>query len=91
MSFPVVHLHAIGSCRGQLTVSASGVSFLPEKGEHAFTLRHGQLLSDLTDDKLTIKTSDRVYRFKAADAAGKDENLSRLREVLASLARAQQK
>lgn len=91
LSFPLVHLHAIGSCRGHLTVSASGVSFLPEKGEHAFTLRRGQFLSDLTDDKLTIRTGDRVYRFKAADAAGKDENLSRLRKVLASLDRTQQK
>lgn len=90
-SFPLVHLHGIGSCRGQLTVSASGVSFLPDKGEHAFTLRHGQWLSDLTDDKLTVRTGNRVFRFKAADAAGKDENLSRLREVLASLDRARQR
>jgi hypothetical protein len=90
-SFRLVHLHAIGSCRGLLTVSASGVSFLPEKGEHAFTLEHGRLLSDLTDDKLTIRTGDRVYRFKAADAADKDENLSRLRKVLTSLDRTQQK
>jgi hypothetical protein len=74
-----------------LTVSASGLSFVPQKGTHAFTLGYGHFLSDLTDGKLTIKTGDKVYRFKAADAPGTDANLARLREVLASIARAQQR
>jgi diguanylate cyclase (GGDEF)-like protein/PAS domain S-box-containing protein len=91
LSFPVVHQHAFGSCRGQLSVSASGVSYQPEKGTHAFTLEYGLFLSSLADDKLTIKSEDRVYRFKSADASGQDENLTRLKQVLASIAKAQKR
>jgi EAL domain-containing protein (putative c-di-GMP-specific phosphodiesterase class I) len=87
LSFGVVHQHMIGSCLGVLNVSAAGVSFVPDKGNHAFTIQRGQFQSTLADGTLTIKVGDRPYRFKAANAAGKDEELARLQDALSSISR----
>jgi diguanylate cyclase (GGDEF)-like protein/PAS domain S-box-containing protein len=90
-SLAVVHRHVLGSCRGLLIVSRDGVVFVPdkEKGEvkDAFTLKYNEFLYVLSDDRLTIKSNAKTYRFKAADVTGKDDNRSRLQKVVESITR----
>ena len=85
----VVHKHALGGCEGRLTVSGSGVAFVPAKAddraEDAFSFKHGQFLHTLSEDELTIKSRTRTYRFKAADGRSKDESRARLREIASRL------
>jgi diguanylate cyclase (GGDEF)-like protein/PAS domain S-box-containing protein len=73
-SVDVVHLHRMGSCRGQLRVSHEGVAFVPDqmKGKDAFTLRHSDFLPTFADSTLTIQSAARTYRFKVA-GNGKDK------------------
>ena len=83
----VVHQHRLGSCRGLLVVSRDGVAFVQDDHEssdqHGFHLQHGQFLHSLGRDNLTIKSNDRTYRFKAADASGTDDDqFARLVEAL---------
>jgi tetratricopeptide (TPR) repeat protein len=35
-SYPVVHDHALGSCKGWLTVNAYGIRYQAERGDHSF-------------------------------------------------------
>jgi EAL domain-containing protein (putative c-di-GMP-specific phosphodiesterase class I) len=90
-SLAIVHKHALGSCRGLLTVSRSGVAYIPEKEKDkatdAFTLKFNEFLYALSDDSLTIKSNSRSYRFKAADATGKDDNRSRLQQIVDGITR----
>ena len=86
-SLRVVHQHRIGYCRGLLVVSASGISYVPgepDQRNDAFAFAHDQFLHELKDDSLTIRSTDRAYRFKAADATGKDGQLA---EIVQSLTR----
>jgi len=84
-SFPVVHKHALRGCRGQLSVSSAGVAFVPDKEEDkskdAFAFKHGEFLSAVSGDELTVKSNLRTYRFKAVDATGKDAGRARLQEI----------
>ena len=77
-SVRVVHQHRLGSCRGLLVVSGDAVTFRPDEhdgdGQHGFSLRHGQFLHDLGRDNLTIRSNDKVYRFKPADATDTGDN-----------------
>jgi diguanylate cyclase (GGDEF)-like protein len=88
-SFNVVHLHRVGSCDGRLVVSRAGVTFVPEEKANpdAFTLKTSEFLYTLAENRLTLKSSDRTYRFKAAAVAGKNDDGSQLRSVAAGLAR----
>ena len=91
-SFSMVHKHALGGCRGQLTVSSLGVAYVPDKesdkAKDAFLFKFGEFLSAVSGDELTVKSQARTYRFKAADVRGKDENLARLREIAGRMSRA---
>ena len=72
-SVHVVHQHRLGSCRGQLVVSPVGVSYVPgDPGEakDAFNLGHNQFLHELDGDSLTIRSTEKAYRFKVAEATG---------------------
>ena len=87
-SFEVLHLHRIGSCRGQLVVSRDGVAFVPQqesKGD-AFALKYTEFLHAVADDTLTVRTATKTYRFKASAAAGKDSDAS-LRDVVERIGR----
>jgi diguanylate cyclase (GGDEF)-like protein/PAS domain S-box-containing protein len=86
LSFPVVHQHVLGSCRGNLQVSRSGISFVPDKGNDAFTLEYHQFLAGLSGDGLTIRSETKTYRFKSADAVDVDENRARLQNVVDAVA-----
>ena len=72
-TFAVVHKHALGGCEGRLTVSGSGVAFVPAKAadraDDAFSFKYGQFVHTLSEDELAIKSRTRTYRFKAADGA----------------------
>jgi hypothetical protein len=89
-SLRVVHRHRLGSCRGVLAVSRSGIAFVPEEsdeGKDAFTFEYGQFIHDLDDGSLTIRSNDRTYRFTAAAAAGRGDNGDELRRLAASIER----
>jgi diguanylate cyclase (GGDEF)-like protein len=87
-SLLVVHQHRIGYCRGVLVVSAAGISYVPGEADQrkdAFAFAHDQFLHELKDDSLTIRSTDRAYRFKAADATGRDSQLAELVQSLTRL------
>jgi hypothetical protein len=86
-SLSVVHLHVVGSCQGRLVVSRDGVAFVPDVTKDGFALRYNEFLHTLADGMLTIKSSTRTYRFKAAAAAGEGDEGSQLHDVVASIAR----
>jgi EAL domain-containing protein (putative c-di-GMP-specific phosphodiesterase class I) len=88
-SVNVVHLHRVGSCQGRLVVSRTGVAFVPDDktSKEAFALKYSDFLYTLEDSTLTIKTNDRIYRFKGATVAGKNDNGSQLHDAVESIAR----
>ena len=90
-SYAVVHKHTLGSCRGRLTVSRSGVAFVPdkEKGDagDAFTFGFNEFTYSQSDDELTIKSASKTYRFKAAGVSGTGANRASLQEVGDRIAR----
>ena len=85
------HKHALRGCEGRLTVSRSGVAFVPDKADDraddAFSFKFGQFAHALSDDELTIKSKTRTYRFKAAGGRSKDENRARLQEIAGRISR----
>jgi len=86
-SLSVVHLHVVGSCQGRLVVSRDGVAFVPDETKDGFALRYNEFLHSLADGTLTIKTTARTYRFKAAAGAGKEDDGAQLHDVVESIAR----
>jgi diguanylate cyclase (GGDEF)-like protein len=93
-SLPVVHKHAVRGCRGQLTVSPRGVAFVPDKVEDrakdGFVLKYGEFLSAVSGDELTVTSQAKTYRFKAADASGKDEGRTRIQDIGSRISRLRQ-
>ena len=91
-SMRVLHQHLMGSCRGRLVVSRSGVAFVPDDRDRqaadVFTFRRGEFLHELGDDILTIRSTDRTYRFKPADSSGIDTS-PQLKKLVAAIARNQ--
>jgi diguanylate cyclase (GGDEF)-like protein/PAS domain S-box-containing protein len=86
-SLSVVHLHVVGSCQGRLVVSRDGVAFVPDETKDGFALRYNEFLHSLADGTLTIKSTTRTYRFKAAAGAGKEDDGAQLHDVVESIAR----
>ena len=70
-------------------MSREGLAFVPDEregdSEHAFRLSPAQFLHVLAGDGLTIKSHDKVYRFKAAAAGEGDDQLARLVENISRL------
>jgi hypothetical protein len=62
----VVHRHRLGNCRGVLSVSRQGIEYAPEGNDpkDAFRFAYGQFVHGVDGDGLTIKTSDRTFRFE---------------------------
>lgn len=79
----VAHDHVFGSCHGLLEVSGAGLRFTTDNASDTdgFLLPFGSFRHELRGETLTIKTSDRDYRFRAStkESAG-------LRSVAAVLA-----
>jgi hypothetical protein len=93
-SLPVVHKHAVRGCRGRLTVSPRGVAFVPDKEEDrvkdGFVFKYDEFLSAVSGDELTVTSQAKTYRFKAADASGKDEGRTRIQEIGSRISRLRQ-
>jgi EAL domain-containing protein (putative c-di-GMP-specific phosphodiesterase class I)/GGDEF domain-containing protein len=89
LTFDVVHLHRIGSCQGRLVVSADGVTFVPDETGNSdrFAFTYGDFLHTLDGGTLTLKSTTRAYRFKAAGVDGDAESAARLGAVVASIGR----
>jgi diguanylate cyclase (GGDEF)-like protein len=62
----VVHRHRLGNCRGVLSVSREGIEYVPEGNDRkdAFRFAYGKFVHGVDGDGLTIKTSDRTFRFE---------------------------
>jgi hypothetical protein len=85
-SYPVIHFHLIGSCKGVLRVSSDALSFVSEKGKDSFTVSYRDCSYDQDGDRLTVSVGSKVYHFKSATAGSKDENRSQLRDIAQSIA-----
>lgn len=68
----VVHRHRLGNCRGVLSVSRQGIEYAPEGDDpkDAFRFAYGQFVHGVDGDGLTIKSSDRTFRFEPLTVNG---------------------
>jgi len=68
----VVHRHRLGTCRGVLSVSRQGIEYAPEGDDpkDAFRFAYGQFVHSVDGDRLTIKTSERTFRFEPLTVNG---------------------
>ena len=80
-SFPVIHNHVLGSCKGTLQSSEDSLSFISEKVKDSFTLTYAEFSCAVSSDTLTIRSGAKTYRFKSAVALTKDENQSQLQNI----------
>jgi hypothetical protein len=85
VTIAVEHKHGFGSCRGNLRVSPSGLSFTADNAKDSFSFKYSQFQSTLADGTLAIKSDQKVYRFKAANVTGDDANLAQLRKALKAI------
>jgi len=69
LSVRVTHDHRVGHCEGQLIVSRSGISYVPDDttSKDAFDFKYNDFVHLFQDDTLTIKSNMRTYRFRAED------------------------
>ncbi len=84
-TYPVVHLHVLGSCKGVIRVAADTLSYVPEKGADGFTFKSHEYLCSIVDDRLVVKSGARTYRFKSGIAANKADNLEDLQKIVQAL------
>ncbi len=85
LTFPVIHNHVFGSCRGTLQVAADAVSFFSEKEKDSFRLEQGSYSVLIAEDQLTLKSQSKTYNFKSAIARGKSENSAELAHIARSI------
>jgi diguanylate cyclase (GGDEF)-like protein/PAS domain S-box-containing protein len=85
-SFPVVHLHVLGSCTGRLVVTPGGISFVPDKSKDGFSFPYQAILYSMADGALVIRSEAKTFRFKAGAAAA-GEPAGSLQTVVDSIAR----
>ncbi len=86
-SYPVIHDHVLGSCRGILKISGDTLSFESDKEKDGFVVAHSEFSWSLDKDKLAIKAGSKTYRFKPATAGSKNENRSQLQEIVQNILR----
>jgi diguanylate cyclase (GGDEF)-like protein/PAS domain S-box-containing protein len=87
-SFPVIHDHVIGSCKGTLNTIAGKLTYVPEKGKDGFSVNNGEYSCSVIEDRLVIKSGSKIYRFKSAVARTKEQNRSELKSIAEALLRA---
>jgi diguanylate cyclase (GGDEF)-like protein/PAS domain S-box-containing protein len=85
-TYPVVHSHLLGSCKGILKLSETGISYIPENGNDGFTFKSHEYLCAIAEDRLVIKSGTKTYRFKSATARTKEENKAELQKILQTVA-----
>ncbi len=84
-TFPVVHDHAFGSCRGTLQVAPDAVSFFSDKEKDSFRFEQGAYTALISGDRLTLKSRLKTYNFKSAIARSKSENTAELGNIARSI------
>ena len=66
-SYPVVHDHFIGSCKGTLKINSYALSFVPLGGvKDGFTARLSQIKFHDPEDTLKIEVNQKTYRFEGS-------------------------
>jgi hypothetical protein len=66
-AYPVTHSHAIGNCKGTLTISPFGLTYAPETGSHGFDKQFKDIRDIRTKDggeSLEFKIEQRTMTFK---------------------------
>ena len=86
-TYPVIHDHRLGSCRGVLKITGKGISFFSENGKDSFDLKYSECSSALEGDQLTIKAASKTFHFKSATARTREENQSTLSGVLKEISK----
>jgi EAL domain-containing protein (putative c-di-GMP-specific phosphodiesterase class I) len=66
-TFPVIHRHRLGECRGRLTLSPRGVAFTADKGagDDAFSWNANAFTHTADRKTVTIRAEGRTYRFES--------------------------
>ncbi len=82
VTLEVIHDHRLGSCRGKLSATQEGISFVPENGNDGFSFKHTGYSTAITNDRLTIKSDKKTWHFKSARSRSKDENVAKLERIL---------
>jgi diguanylate cyclase (GGDEF)-like protein len=88
-SLRVVHQHRVGSCRGRLVAAAGRVRYVPDEagGDDGFDFAPGQFLHQLDDGVLTVRSNQRTYRFRPADAVERGGGDAGFRALVVALSR----
>jgi hypothetical protein len=87
VSYPVVHDHILGNCRGDLRFNAYALSFVPlGNSTDDFLEPFSQVRLFAPGDKLKIEVRVKTYHF-ASGLDGKQENRERVRKIFHDLTR----
>jgi diguanylate cyclase (GGDEF)-like protein len=83
-SFDVLHQHRLGRCRGRLTVTPTGVVFIPNDNtaDDMVSLKYGEFIQSTDDKTLTIRSADRTFRFSSVSGP-----ITRVAEAVARASR----
>jgi len=86
-SYPVVHDHFLGSCKGTLKINSYALSFVPSGGsKDGFSQRLFRIRIRL-DDTLKIEANQQSYRFEAASSKNDRNRKAATRELHEKLSR----
>lgn len=86
-TYPVVHDHVWGSCKGDLKITRDAISFVSQKEKDSLDYSYSDCAVTLEGDWLVIKAGSKTYRFKSATAETKEENRKLLQQILQSISR----
>jgi hypothetical protein len=68
-SYPVVHDHFIGSCKGTLKINGYALSFVPSGGsKDGFTEKLSRIELNDPEDTLKIEVNHKTYRFEGSNS-----------------------
>jgi tetratricopeptide (TPR) repeat protein len=81
-SYPVVHDHFIGSCKGTLKINGYALSFVPSGGsKDGFTERLSRIeLHDL-ENTLKIEANHKTYRFEGSSSKNQRDRKEAIRQL----------
>ncbi len=72
-SYPVIHQHKLGNCRGRLRMNGYVVSFVPSEATFdGFSAKLKDVSVKDAGDELKLKVKDKSYRFRLNTVQGKE-------------------
>jgi diguanylate cyclase (GGDEF)-like protein/PAS domain S-box-containing protein len=80
--YEVIHDHFLGSCKGTLKVTKDNLSYIAENGKCSFDVVYPVIRYSLDKDQLEIKTESKAYHFKLIKFSSREENQSKLQEIM---------